>query len=471
MKNIMEERTFNNRQRSAARLLFIVCCLLFIIPSESAVAQKKRTAKPAVPVEEQVQAAFAAYDFEHAESLLTTEIAALKRKRKSTDKLEAMLERTRQAALKLHATERITIIDSLVCPKNLMLRNIRLSLESGRIDSYASTFHQRDNSGATIYENEFGNKRFLALPAPIPESSATTPEDSPEDSAKSSSAPESTSLRLAVSDKLGTTWSAPAFLTGLIDGEDLEDAPGYAENYPFLLSDGITLYYAATGPESLGGYDIFVTRSDGEDGSFLSPENIGYPYNSPANDYLLAIDEFNQLGWFVSDRNQPADSVCIYTFIPNETRQMYGDELSDAQLRARARITSIRDTWNPEDKEMIATARKRLTALRQGGGNASTAAAPDFIFPIDDQRTYTHMADFKSPTAREKMKQWIKLDKDVTTDATMLQRLRDNYATAKASERQQMANTIQQLEATHYPQLQQLQELGKEIRNDEISHK
>ena len=60
----MEERTFNNRQRSTARLLFIVCCLLFIIPSESAVAQKKRTAKPAVPVEEQVQAAFAAYDFE-----------------------------------------------------------------------------------------------------------------------------------------------------------------------------------------------------------------------------------------------------------------------------------------------------------------------------------------------------------------------------------------------------------------------
>jgi hypothetical protein len=69
------------------------------------------------------------------------------------------------------------------------------------------------------------------------------------------------------------------------------------------------------------------------------------------------------------------------------------------------------------------------------------------------------------------MQQWLQLSKSTTTDATMLSRLRDNYATASAAERQQLANTIQQLEATHYPQLQQLQELGKEIRNDEISHK
>ena len=30
--------------------------------------------------------------------------------------------------------------------------------------------------------------------------------------------------------------------------------------YPFLLNDGVTIYYAATGSESLGGMDIFVSR-------------------------------------------------------------------------------------------------------------------------------------------------------------------------------------------------------------------
>lgn len=460
---MMEQKTFNHSQRSTARRLFIVCCLLFIISVLPAAAQKKRTA--AASVKEQAQAAIAVYNFERAESLLTAEITALKRRRKPTGELETILERARQGALKLHATERITIIDSLVCPKSLMLRNIHLSQESGRIDSYASTYHTRDKSGATIYENEFANKRYLAV-VTVPEGD-TVPEGSPEGS-EGTEGP----LRLAVTDKLGDNWSAPVPLTGLIDEEDLEDAPGYAENYPFLLADGITLYYAATSPESLGGYDIFVTRSDGEDGSFLKPENIGYPYNSPANDYLLAIDDFNQLGWFVSDRNQPADSVCIYIFIPNETRQMYGDEVTSAQLRARARIASIRDTWDIVDKETIATARKRLAALQQGlNGGSTMTAVPDFIFPIDDQRTYTRITDFKSPVAREKMKQWVQLDKNVTTDATMLQRLRDNYTNAKSGERQQMATTILQLEETYYPQLQELQQLAKEIRNIEINHK
>lgn len=453
---MMEQRTYKSSLHSTAKLLFIVSYLLFIISSVPAMAQKQNTSTKkatAASVIEQAQAAIAVYDFERAEKLLNTEITALKKRRKSTDELETLLERARQGALKLHATERITIIDSLVCPKNLMLRNIRLSHESGRIDSYASTYHTRDNSGATIYENEFANKRYLTISATADEAST------------------SASLRLAVSDKLGETWSTPTPLTGLIDEEDLENTPDYSENYPFLLSDGITLYYAATGPESLGGYDIFVTRADGEDGSFLSPENIGYPYNSPANDYLLAIDEFNQLGWFITDRNQPADSVCIYTFIPNDTRQLYGDEITTPALRARARITCIRDTWNPDEKETIAAARKRLTALRQGADAATTTVTPDFIFPIDDQRTYTSLTNFRSPVAREKMKQWIQLDKNITTDATMLQRLRDNYSTAKAAERQQLTTTIQQIEATHYPQLIEIRQLAKEIRNAEINHK
>ena len=44
------------------------------------------------------------------------------------------------------------------------------------------------------------------------------------------------------------------------------------------------------------------------------------PKERKASEDMLAIDEFNQLGWFVSDRNQPEDKVCIYIFIPNDIR-------------------------------------------------------------------------------------------------------------------------------------------------------
>ena len=443
----MEQRKYVSGQRSTARLLFLISYFLFIISVIPASAQRRKAAAkaPAVPVTEQVQQALEVYDFAKAEELLDAEIAALTKKRKPTDHLDALVKQARQGLSKLHATERIVIIDSIVCAKQEALRTIRLSRESGRIDTYASTFHTRDNDDATIYENELGNKRYFATPA---------------------------SLHLAVADKIGDQWSEPVMLTGLNDND-------LAQNYPFLLSDGITLYYAAKGPESLGGYDIFVSRADGEDGSFLSPENVGFPFNSTANDYLLAIDEFNQLGWFVTDRYQPEGKVCIYVFIPNETRQVYGDDVDEDELRHLARLTSIQDTWTNAAASgdavgavpaAVVQAQQRLADLRSGKTAEAKSAEREFVFVIDDHRTYTRLAEFRSPVARQKMQQWIELNKAEHTDATMLQRLRDNYAAADANGRQQLATAIRRLEQAYYPLLEQLKQLAKEIRNAEIGH-
>ena len=107
----------------------------------------------------------------------------------------------------------------------------------------------------------------------------------------------------------------------------------------------ITLYYGAKGPESIGGYDIFVTRYDMDERKFLYPENIGMPFNSLANDYLYAIDEINNIGWFVSDRHQPEGKVCIYIFIPNTTRKTYDfNNIDQEKLTRLARISSIKET-------------------------------------------------------------------------------------------------------------------------------
>ena len=113
-------------------------------------------------------------------------------------------------------------------------------------------------------------------------------------------------------------------------------------------------------------------------------------------------------------------------------------------------------------------ARQRLADLREGK-RENKAVRPDFQFVIDDQRTYAHLDDFKSTTARAKMQQWMQLSKNCETDATMLQRLRDNYATASAAQRVQLRQTILQLESSNETHLQQLRQLEKEIRNSEIS--
>ena len=427
-----------NRRRTAARSKARVTAKARTSKARATAkaAAKKQNAEQTTSPIEQAKHALSLYDVTAAQQILEKEMTVLTKKKQSTQACEDLLEQAQQIALKLHATEHIVIIDSMVCNERDVLHAIQFSRESGRIDTYASTYHTTDKNGAMLYENELANKRYLAVPKG-----------------------KNGALRLATSDKIGEQWSEPHLLKGLATGDR-------AQNYPFLLSDGITLYYAATGPESIGGYDIFVTRSDGEDGSFLAPENIGFPFNSPANDYLLVIDELNQLGWFVSDRRQPKGKVCVYTFIPNATRELYGDKLSEKQLASRARIASIKDTWNSETAE----AQKRLTALRLARNSEDRQTAETFQFVIDDQRTYTQLSDFRAPEAKEKMTQWLQLSKNVKTDIILLERLRDNYATASTSQRQQLAQTITKLESTHYPQLQQLQQLEKEIRNAEIAH-
>lgn len=75
----------------------------------------------------------------------------------------------------------------------------------------------------------------------------------------------------------------------------------------------------------------FVTRYNTNTDTYLVPENVGMPFNSPYNDYMYVIDEYNNLGWFASDRYQPEDKVCIYVFVPNDSKRTYNYEAMEPE--------------------------------------------------------------------------------------------------------------------------------------------
>lgn len=66
----------------------------------------------------------------------------------------------------------------------------------------------------------------------------------------------------------------------------------YDEESPFILPDGVTLYFSSKGHESMGGFDIF-TSTLSEEGLWSEPENIGYPINTTDDDvfYVPTKDE------------------------------------------------------------------------------------------------------------------------------------------------------------------------------------
>ena len=65
----------------------------------------------------------------------------------------------------------------------------------------------------------------------------------------------------------------------------------YDETGPFMQHDGATLYFSSKGFNSMGGYDLFYTILK-DDGTFMKPDNMGYPVNSIDDDafYVLSAD-------------------------------------------------------------------------------------------------------------------------------------------------------------------------------------
>jgi outer membrane protein OmpA-like peptidoglycan-associated protein/tetratricopeptide (TPR) repeat protein len=77
--------------------------------------------------------------------------------------------------------------------------------------------------------------------------------------------------------------------------EPLNMGPGintkYDEDSPFIAPNNKTLYFSSNGPQSMGGFDVFVTFRD-ENNVWSTPINLGYPINSTGDDifYTTTVD-------------------------------------------------------------------------------------------------------------------------------------------------------------------------------------
>lgn len=413
-----------------------------MVSSVNLFAQKRRNKKtvtpptPALP-NISLSDAIQQYKFDEAEELLHAQLESANEAGKNTESIEVQLLSVQKAKSQLNAVEQVTFIDSLVVPFEQVFKNIRLSEEVGQITSYDDYF-KKPGSGqlSSVFLSQMKDKLYYA------------------------EKDKNGHYRLYSREQEGKTWSAPITLNGLDANDDLH------QNYPFMMSDGITLYYAAQGPESIGGYDIFMTRYDTDERTFLTPDNIGMPFNSPANDYLYMVDDYLNLGWFVTDRNQTNGNVCIYTFLPNESRKIYNaNTLAADKLRSYAKITRIRDTWSK--KQDVDDALARLAeAKKDASSNASSKTGNKFI--INDNLVYYKASDFRSADARKQYEFWQEGQKQLLSAEESLNKQRELYANESGAKKTTIGNGILKAETDLRKLIESLKQQEKTIRELEL---
>lgn len=290
----------------------------------------------------------------YSKSTATTKTAAL------AEKGAKEANSIRRAAEMLKRVEDVAIIDSIVVPKSDFFKAYRLDPSCGTISPGAES---------VVFANEANDFRITSMP----------------DTAGI--------MRLMAAERLTDgSWSA-------YEPIDTNLNKGSNALYPFMMPDGITLYFASDSDDTIGGLDIFTAQRDPVDGTFLKPSNLGFPYNSPADDYMMAIDEQTGAGWWATDRNLIPGMTTIYVFVPNDRRRNCNPDSVD--LTKAARIVSIEATQKDADYEELL---KKISNLGNAG---ATPKERVFTLRMPKGKVYTDFSDFRNVKAREQMKKYV----------------------------------------------------------------
>lgn len=345
---------------------------------------------------------------------------ALKKARKEmTVEGEELEKRAERISAALERVEKVVVIDSIAVDREEFFKAYRLTPESGSLNSSEILPEGMEAANPTVvYMPE--NRSYMAW---------------------------------AIADKKGTpqlvqsqqladgSWDVPVPM-----GENLGE--GGDANYPFIMSDGVTLYYANDGENSIGGLDIFISRRDDE--GFLQPQNIGMPYNSPYDDYMLAIDEVTGVGWWATDRNRLGDKVTIYKFIPSDLRVNYPTD--EPRLLSFARLDNIRATWANKNgyADLLEKIEKIDTSRRQ--------AKDAFRFALPGGRIVTQMDQLPNARSKAAMEQYLHAQSALVALQKKLSGLRSKVRNGKVDK-----NTVIQMEKQVEVSRKELKRLANEV--------
>lgn len=206
-------------------------------------------------------------------------------------------------------------------------------------------------------------------------------------------------------EKLLDQWSSSKNL-GIPVNSDFDD------KYPFLMVDGTTFFFSSDRPGGMGGLDIYRSIYDPESNTFSEPENVGPPFNSPADDYLFAADPFGKQAWFTTNRGvEPGKAVVVKIVWDHQVIKNLAE--SAGQIRELASLPlASGNLWTKKQTQQPIRLDEKVSSVKE------------FVFHINDTIVYTNYQQFRSDVARAEFKrgQQAELEKDSLTQLLRIKR-------------------------------------------------
>lgn len=324
------------------------------------------------------------YDFEGAIEALEAYLPSL-HSDNWVQRADSLMEECELGRRAFDHTLDVVIVDSMLVPKHDFFEHYHLGNDAGRILS---------SEGNLCFENQNGDHRIFRH-----------------------------GYGFAEQHKFQEQWDELRPLKGI-------GSAVFQVLDPFLLADGETLYFACDSTPGIGGFDIYRTSFDAEEGQYYAPERLGMPFNSPFNDYMMAVDEARRVGWWATERHAINDSVMLYLFLFEDNYEA----LEDPSV-SRARIDCISESWQEDD----------YASLLDEVFNAHSAQQSEestLRIMITEGVIYSAIDQFRSSEARDGYLLFASVEQQIEALESALKTRRQTYSQASTAQRRTMESQV-----------------------------
>ena len=229
-------------------------------------------------------------------------------------------------------------------------------------------------------------------------------------------------------------WTKPVNLGNVVNS-------AYDEESLFLLENDSVLYFASRGHNSMGGYDIFKTELL-PDGRWIEPVNVGFPFNTPADDMFIFVNPDKRTGYYTSSgQDESYGDLDILSFFFYKPKKIENDAENDL-IAYMAKPVNILEM---EDPIVIKT--MRLTVVKGIVSEYETNKPLSATIEIVDNSTQEVIQTISTNATTGAYTVMLPSGKDygMTVNADGYMFHSENFNIPKASEYQEVQKDVQLL--------------------------
>ncbi len=178
------------------------------------------------------------------------------------------------------------------------------------------------------------------------------------------------------------TWGEPVNLGDVINTP-------YDEDAPFIDVETNSLYFSSEGHENIGGFDVF--KSTIKEGKFSTPENLGFPINTGADDIFYVMNHSKEKAYITSIRENGIGNYDIYEIVFLDKVKVRTNYL----VQNKTRFPNITSSIALKDLKLGTT-----DSLKNSSGELAYRLNENYQLSLKNTKGGDHLVDYTVPVIK-----------------------------------------------------------------------